>query len=103
MDAVCELAAEPGKPGHRRVDRAQSVRALDLATGRSRVVYTPAGQPDLVTADPAVGHMLLQIQQRGTPTVTLARLDLATGRVTYLPSAWTGPLGAGHHVVRRRA
>ena len=70
------------------------VRALDLATGRSRIVFTPAGQPGLVISDPAVGHMLLQIQQRGTPAVTLARLDLATGRVTYLPSAWTGPLGA---------
>jgi hypothetical protein len=69
------------------------VRALDLATGRSRVVYTPAGQPGLVTADPAVGHMLLQIQ-RHTPPLTLARLDLATGRVTYLPSAWIGMLGA---------
>jgi hypothetical protein len=69
------------------------VRALDLATGRSRLVYMPAGQPGLVTADPAVGHMLLQIRQQQTPNMTLVRIDLATGRVTYLQSGWIGTLG----------
>jgi hypothetical protein len=68
------------------------VRALNLATGRSRVVYTPAGQPGLVTADPAVQNFLLQIPQQGT--LKLARLDLATGRVTDLPSGWLGPVGS---------
>ena len=70
------------------------VRALNLATGRSRVVYTPAGQPGLVTADPAVQNFLLQIQQPGTIPLRLARLDLATGRVTDLPSGWLGPVGS---------
>jgi hypothetical protein len=68
------------------------VRVLDLATGRSRVLDTQAGQPGLITADPAVRHFLLQIQQ-GTSKVMLASLDLATGHVTYLPSGWTGLMG----------
>ena len=71
---------------------AGQVRALNLATGRSRVVYAPAGRPGLVTADPAVRNFLLQIPQRGT--LRLARLDLATGRVTELPSGWLGPAGS---------
>jgi WD40-like Beta Propeller Repeat len=70
------------------------IRALNLATGRPRVVYTPAGQPGLVTADPAVQNFLLQIQQPGTTPPRLARLDLATGRVTDLPSGWLGPFGS---------
>jgi hypothetical protein len=70
------------------------VRALNLATGRSRVVYTPAGRPGLVTADPAVQNFLLQIQQPGTIPLRLARLDLTTGHVTDLPSGWLGPVGA---------
>jgi hypothetical protein len=67
------------------------VRALNLATGRSRVVDTQAGQPGLVTADPAVDHFLLQIL--GTSHTRLASLDLATGHVTYLPSDWTDLMG----------
>ena len=70
------------------------VRALILVTGRSRVVYAPAGQPGLVTADPAADHFLLQIVQGQAGRVTLARLDLATGHVTDLPSGWIGQLGA---------
>jgi hypothetical protein len=66
------------------------VRALDLATGRSRVLDTQAGQPGLVIADPAVQHFLLQ----GTAKARLASLDLATGRVTYLPFGWAGSTGA---------
>ena len=70
------------------------VRTLNLATGRSRLVYAPAGQAGLVTADPAVRNFLLQIQQRAPAPLRLARLDLATGRVTDLPSGWLGPIGA---------
>jgi hypothetical protein len=66
------------------------VREVDLGTGRSRVVYTPAGQPGLITVDPPVRHLLLQIQSKGTSSLKLARLDLATGHVAYLPSAWLG-------------
>jgi len=75
---------------------AGQVRVVDLATGRSRLVSAPAGQPGLVAADPSVRHLLLQIQQRGSkgPPFRLARLDLATGRITYLPSAWIGYFGS---------
>jgi hypothetical protein len=68
-------------------------RAVDLATGRSRVVHTPAGQPGLIADDPPVRHLLLQIQAKGTNSLRLASLDLATGRITYLPSAWLGFMG----------
>ena len=76
---------------------AGQVRVVDLATGRSRLVGAPAGQPGLVAADPSVRHLLLQIQQSGSkgPPFRLARLDLATGRITYLPSAWIPNTGAG--------
>ena len=70
------------------------VRALNLATGRSRLVYAPVGQAGLVTPDPAVRNFLLQIQRRGTNSLRLARLNLATGRVTDLPSGWLVPIGA---------
>jgi hypothetical protein len=69
------------------------VRALNLATGRSRVVYAPAGRQALITADPAVRNVLLQIQQPRM-SLRLARLDLTTGHVTDLPSGWLGPVGA---------
>ena len=36
-------------------------------------------------------NLLLQIPQQGT--LKLARLDLATGRVTDLPSGWLGQFG----------
>lgn len=73
---------------------AGQVRVEDLATGRSRVVHAPAGgQPGLITVDPAVRHFLLQVQLKGDAR-KLASLDLATGKVTYLPSAWLGFGGA---------
>jgi hypothetical protein len=70
------------------------VRVVDLASGRSRVVYAPAGQPGLIAVDPSVRHLLLQIQAKGTKSLKLASLDLATGHVTSLPSAWLGFSGA---------
>lgn len=70
------------------------VRALDLATGRSRVLDTQAGQPGLVTADPAAAHFLLQVEQPHTGQIRLASLDLATGRLSYPPSGWLAQMGA---------
>jgi hypothetical protein len=70
------------------------VRALNLATGRSRVVYAPVASV-VVTADPAVQNFLWQIPQRGMGShKLLARLNLATGRITDLPSGWLVPPGA---------
>lgn len=79
---------------------AGQVRVVDLATERSRLVTASAGEPGLLAADPSVRHLLLQIQQPQStrdprvPSFRLAELDLATGRVTYLPSAWIGYFGA---------
>ena len=74
---------------------AGQVRAVDLATGRSRVVQATTGKPGLITADPSVRHLLLQIPAQGTNSLKLASLDLATGHLTYLPSAWLGLAGDG--------
>jgi hypothetical protein len=68
---------------------AGQVRVVDLTTGRSRFVYAPAGSAGLITSDPGVRYLLLQIQEKG-PSTRLARLDLADGKVTYLPSGWLG-------------
>ena len=94
---------EPVRGGGQR-DRPHRRRRADIRlprTERSRedhhaphLVYAPAGQAGLVTADPAVRNFLLQIQQRGPTPLRLARLDLATGRVTDLPSGWLVPPGA---------
>jgi hypothetical protein len=54
---------------------------------------TMTGQPGLITADPSVRRLLLQVQAKGTNSVKLASLDLATGHVTYLPSGWLASLG----------
>jgi hypothetical protein len=73
------------------------VRVQDLATGRSRLVHAPAGNANVIAADPSARHLLLQIQthqrliSRQPPL--LARLDLATGKVTYLPNEWLGLIG----------
>jgi hypothetical protein len=57
------------------------VRVVDLATGRTRLVYAPAGSPGLITVDPLVRYFLLQ-------TGKLVLLDLATGKIRYLPSGF---------------
>ncbi len=52
-----------------------------------------AGQPGLIGAAPSVRYLLLQIPPRQKPYSTLLKLDrlnLATGRVTYVPSRWLG-------------
>ena len=55
------------------------IRATDLATGRSRVVYAPAGQPGLITSDAGARYLLLQPGGQ-----KLLRLDLTTGKTTDL-------------------
>jgi len=74
------------------------VRVQDLATGRSRVVHVPAGTPGVIVSDPSVRHLLLQFRtkqrQLNRQPPELARLDLATGKVTYLPNGWLGRVGA---------
>ena len=74
------------------------VRVQDLATGRSRVVHVPAGTPGVIVSDPSVRHLLLQFRtkqrQLNRQPPELARLDLATGKVTYLPNGWLGRIGA---------
>lgn len=67
------------------------VRVTDLATGRSRLVYAPAGLPGLITADPSVRDLLLQfsrLRPGQPPSAKLARLDLASGTIAYLPAPW---------------
>jgi hypothetical protein len=62
------------------------IRVTDLATGRSRVVYAPAGEPGLITSDPGVRHLLLQVGEEAPQPGRLVRLNLATGTTTDLPS-----------------
>jgi hypothetical protein len=63
------------------------IHVTDLATGRSRVLYAPVGQPGLVTSDPGARHLLFQTS--GHPP-KLIRLDLATGKATNLPAGRFG-------------
>jgi hypothetical protein len=70
------------------------IAVVDLVTGRSRAVYTgAAGKPGLITSDPGVQYLLLQIPRKTGQPPRLARLDLSTGKITYLPSGWLGLIG----------
>lgn len=60
------------------------VRAVTLATGQVRVVHSPAGESAYPQADPAVDHLLLQIQAANYKSSWLVDLDLATGKTTRL-------------------
>jgi hypothetical protein len=72
------------QPGlHQTKPMTGQIRVTNLATGRSRVVYAPAGTPGLVTSDPGVRYLIVQLQ--GQPS-KLVRLDLATGKTTDLPA-----------------
>jgi hypothetical protein len=71
------------------------VRALDIATGQIHVVQTIPRQAGLIVTDPQVRHLLLRTLGPGTAstppalaTARLALLDLATGKISYLPSGW---------------
>jgi hypothetical protein len=66
------------------IQQAGQVRVLDLATGQTRVLHSPAGEPAYPQADPAVDHLLLQIQAANYRSSWLVNLDLATGKITKL-------------------
>jgi hypothetical protein len=57
------------------------IYVADLATGRARLVANGATYPGLIAGDPAVHQLLLHMPDG------LARLDLSTGRLTYLPGS----------------
>lgn len=59
------------------------IHAADLVTGRTRVVYASAAQPGLITPDPGVRYLLLQIGEQASQP---GRLNLATGKTTNLPA-----------------
>jgi hypothetical protein len=58
----------------------------NLATGHTRALASGASYPGLIASDPGL-HQLLLYMPHG-----LARLDLASGKVTYLPG-WRGFIG----------
>jgi hypothetical protein len=68
------------------------VRVTDIATGQSRLVRAHIPAPGPVTADPSGRFLLVETAQPhkgvSTPPVRLAILDLKTGELTPLPSAW---------------
>jgi hypothetical protein len=71
---------------------AWQLRMTDLATGRSHVAATFAGLPFALRIDPSGRYLLLQSELgRNLSSPRLARLDIATGQVKYLPAAWVGP------------
>jgi hypothetical protein len=77
---VCFSVYPPGGggPGRIYVD--------DLATGHLLRVASGATYPGLIARDPAVRQLLLHMPDG------LARLDLSTGKLTYLPG-WKGLIG----------
>jgi hypothetical protein len=68
---------------HKVTSLTGQIRVADVATGRSHVVYTSPAQPGLITPDPGVRYLLLQIERFNRPE-QLLRLDLATGKATDL-------------------
>jgi hypothetical protein len=64
------------------------IRAMDLATGRSRLLYTPKGNggPGVMMFDSSARYLMMQVYQDVQHPARLVRLDLVTGKVAYLPS-----------------
>ena len=64
------------------------IRAMDLATGRSRLIYTPkgGGGPGVMAFDSSARYLLMQVFEDAQHPARLVRLDLVTGQVAYLPS-----------------
>jgi hypothetical protein len=62
------------------------IRAMDLATGRSRLIYTPKGGPGVMTFDSSARYLVMQVFEDAQHPARLVRLDLVTGKVAYLPS-----------------
>jgi hypothetical protein len=79
--AVCFSIYPPGGGGPGRI------YVADLATGHPLLVASGAAYPGLIASDPAVRQLLLHMPQG------LARLDLSTGKLTYLPG-WKGFIGS---------
>ena len=79
--AVCFGIYPPGGGGPGRI------YVAGLATGHPLLVASGAAYPGLITSDPAVRQLLLHMPQG------LARLDLSTGKLTYLPG-WKGFIGS---------
>jgi hypothetical protein len=77
--AVCFSIYPSGGGGRIYVD--------DLATGHPLLVASGAAYPGLIASDPAVRQLLLHMRHG------LARLDLSTGKLTYLPG-WKGFIGS---------
>jgi hypothetical protein len=78
---VCFSIYPPGGGGPGRIYIA------DLATGHPLRVASGAAYPGLIASDPAVRQLLLHMPHG------LARLDLSTGKLTYLPG-WKGFIGS---------
>jgi hypothetical protein len=75
-----------GKPA----GRSWQLRAFDLATGRTSLVRSlpgTQGTPAAVAPDPAGRFLMIEYAPRDGPT-RLARLDLATERLTPLNARW---------------
>jgi hypothetical protein len=62
------------------------IRAMDLATGRSRLIYIPKGGPGVMTFDSSARYLVMQVFEDAQHPARLVRLDLVTGQVAYLPS-----------------
>jgi hypothetical protein len=77
---VCFSVYPPGGGGPGRI------YVTDLATGHARLVASGATYPGLIASDPAVHQLLLHMPDN------LARLDLSTGKLTYL-ARWNGFIG----------
>ena len=75
----------PRRPGPSR-------RVAPTDDRRARFVCGFGGYSTRNRRQSGVGH-LLQVRAKGTNSVKLASLDLATGHVTYLPLGWLASLG----------
>ncbi len=62
------------------------IRAMDLVTGQSRLIYTPKGGPGVMTFDQSTRYLLMQVFEDAQHPARLIRLNLVTGKVAYLPS-----------------
>jgi hypothetical protein len=70
--------------------RSWQLRAFDLASGRTSLVRSlpgTQGTPAAVAPDPTGRFLMIEYALRDGPT-RLARLDLATGRLTLLNARW---------------
>ncbi len=69
-------------------DRRLVLAAVGRLPVRTREILATAGRPGLFTPSPDRRYLLQQIPAKPYQPTRLARLDLATGKLTYLPSGW---------------